>query len=296
MSRTNPYLPRFVEVIMWVMLIVVPVSADVQKKGCDRIISLAPSITELLVELGLESNIAGVTTYDRYPPSIREKTVVGGFLDVNTEAIIRNHPTLVFSLVEGEESLHRIKSFGIQVEAVDHRSIEGILNSIAAIARHCAVIERGEKLVARLKGDVADARSLLGGTEAPIKVLVVVGREVSAEGVRSVYVSGKDGFYNDLLILAGARNAYDGPTLSVPTLSSEGLKSLKPDVIIEMVGNDSLAPSDAAIIESWKQLSSIPAVTQGRVFIMRNDYVTIPGPRYPLLLRDIIRVLMDVRG
>lgn len=269
--------------------------ARADARACDRIVSLAPSITEILVELGLEPNIVGVTTYDRYPPSIQQKPAIGGFLDVNTEAVIRTHPTVLFALVEGEESLRRIHSYGIRVELVDHRSVKGIFDSISAIARACNIVERGKKLAERLKADVATTTATVGVRDNPLKVLIVVGREVSAEGVSSVYVSGRDGFYNDLLVLAGARNAYDGPTLSVPTLSSEGLKSLTPDVILEMVGNDTLSPSDPEIRESWRHLKSIPAVAQAGIFIMRNDYVTIPGPRYPLLLNDIVRVLSGIR-
>jgi iron complex transport system substrate-binding protein len=248
-----------------------------------------------LVELGLEPSLVGITKFDRYPPSIKQKPVVGGFLDVNTEAVIRNNPSILFSLVEGDESLRRIRSYGIRVELVDHRSLSGILDSITAIAKICGIVERGKKLVSRLNSDVARATAGVVPRKVPLNVLIVVGREVSADGVSSVYVSGRDGFYNDLLVVAGASNAYDGPTLSVPTLSSEGLKSLQPDVIIEMVGSDIQVPADDDIRESWKHLKLIPAVAQKAIFIMRNDYVTIPGPRYPLLLQDIIRVLSEVR-
>lgn len=293
MSRIASELIAVVRMIVGVLLVLYPLAIRAQINRCERIISLAPSITELLVELGLESNIVGVTTYDHYPPSISEKPKIGGFLDVNTEAVIRNNPTMVFALVEGDESLRRVRSFGIKVELVDHRSVKGILESVATISRQCGIVDRGEKLVAYLKEIVATATAGIKAG-APVKVLVVVGREVGAEGVSSVYVSGRDGFYNDLLLLAGARNAYDGPTLAVPALSSEGLKSLRPDLIIEIIGNDSSAPTDAAILESWKHLSAIPAVARGRIFIMRNEYVTIPGPRYPLVLGDFIRVISGV--
>jgi iron complex transport system substrate-binding protein len=246
--------------------------------------------------LGLESQIVGVTNYDRYPPSIIGKPVVGGFLDVNTEAIVRGHPTIVFALVEGDESLRRVRSLGVQVELLDHRSVKGILNSVTVAAERCGVVERGQTLLKQLNAQVAEATSLKRLRASPLKVLVVVGREVAAEGLSSVYVSGRDGFYNELLLLAGGTNAYDGPTLSVPTLSTEGVKSLHPDLILEMVGDDVLAPSDDVILESWRQLGSIPAVAQGKVIIMRNDYVTIPGPRYPLLLRDMVRVFLRVRS
>ncbi len=295
--RSSDFLSSsIVGLIVGTMVLLCPGSVRAQVKECERIISLAPSITELLVELGLESKIVGVTNYDRYPPSIIGKPIVGGFLDINTEAVIRRHPTNVFALVEGEESLRRVKSFGVAVDLVDHRSVQGILNSVAAIAKRCGIVEQGVNLAAQLNESVAKATSSDHLKGLSLKVLVVVGREVAAEGVSSVYVSGRDGFYHDLLLLAGVTNAYDGPTLSVPVLSTEGLKSLQPDLILEMVGNDTLAPSDDVILESWKHLGSIPAVAQGRIFIMRKDYATIPGPRFPSLLRDIISVFSNVRG
>jgi len=285
---------NFRSVVVCAIISTLPIVA--QSAPCDRIVSLAPSITEILVELGLEGNIVGVTSYDNYPPSIADKSRVGGFLDTNTEAIIRTKPTILFSLAEGAESLRRVKSFGLQVDFVEHRTIKGILDSIGSISRKCAIAERGVKLVNRLEEQIVQITKSLPWEKSSLRVLVVVGRDVQAKGVGSVYISGHDGFYHELLELAGGRNAYDGPTLSVPTLSSEGLSALKPDVIFEMVGNDPQAPSNEFIIKSWRHLSSIPAVKKSNIKILRNDYVTIPGPRFLLLLEDMVRAFKNVKA
>ena len=97
---------------------------------------------------------------------------------------------------------------------------------------------------------------------------------------------------NELLDIAGGKNAYTGQTVSVPSLSLEGVMRLNPDVIVQVwPGSENAAIDQTRIRESWKEMPGINAVRDGRLYVVTGDYVVIPGPRFITLLRDFVRIL-----
>ena len=95
-----------------------------------RIVSLAPSVTEVLFEAGLGARVVGVTSYCRYPADALRIAKVGGYLTPSYEALVALHPDLVVVLPEHEDVEPRITRLGLTALRVDHRSLSGIVDSI----------------------------------------------------------------------------------------------------------------------------------------------------------------------
>ena len=128
-----------------------------------------------------------------------------------------------------------------------------------------------------------------------VKTMVVVGREGEGSRVTSIYISGDDGYYNDLLRLGGGENVYAKQTSAFGSLSDEGMMKLNPDAIIEVSPPlDSGRATREEIVQSWKRLKRISAVKSGRILILDEDYTSIPGPRFTHLLRRIAEFLHPV--
>ena len=111
-------------------------------------------------------------------------------------------------------------------------------------------------------------------------MLVVVGRETGTGAVRSVWAAGPATFYNDVLALAGGRNACDDSSTPYPELSREGLIHLEPDVILDVqpeLARQGLDP-DLARAE-WRHMAELAAVRRGRVHVLTDSFLEIPGPR-----------------
>ncbi len=263
-----------------------------------RIISLAPSITEVLYKLGLEDRVVGVTRYCDYPPEALEKPRVGGYFDVNFEAVLGQEPDLVILLEEHRDARDRLSELGIDTLAIDHSRVEGILQSITIIGERCGAKEEGEILRRSLENRVLEiqkriftqspGRSVVGSR---LRVLVAVGRSLQAGAVGEIYVSGRDGFYDDLISLAGGANAYGNETLKFPAISDEGLVRVDPDLIIEMVPDLAGEADRESMLELWRRKSEVRAVREGRVYILGEDYTVVPGPRFIRLLEDMVRIL-----
>lgn len=267
--------------------VVTPCSADVVR--CARIISLSPSITEVIYELGLGENLVGVTRYCRYPPEAQSVEKVGGFYDMSLENMLSLKPTQVFGLRENAEIRGSLQKFGVPAQEVDHTTIEGIKRSISIIGDVCGVESRAREKLAILE-QRENALRARRAVAPSYRTLVVVGRMHEGDSLSGIYVSGKDGFYTGVIELLGMRNVNTDPTVAVPMLSAEGFMALSPEAIVEVVNVDDPALKGAPTAV-WNRFPQVPAVKNSRIFTLSDDYASIPGPRYIVLAEKLAELL-----
>ncbi len=256
-----------------------------------RIVSIAPSITETLFELGLGDRVVGVTQYCLYPPAARDIPKIGGYVDPNYEAIVSLTPDLVLLLATHTEAAKSLTNLGLRCATVDQQSLDTILEGILIIGRECGVPDRAAALEISMRDHMDSVRKATAGRKKPT-VLVVVGRDYSAPAFDQVYISGKAGFHGQLVELAGGQNAYQKPGITYPSISAEGMLHMNPDIILEMVPDiKGTGRTKDSIAASWDSLPGIPAVKNKRVYVFTGHYVTIPGPRVVSFLYEIAHVL-----
>lgn len=276
-------------ILSTVLVILCAASSRVHAEPCARIVSLAPSVTEVLFELGLGSKIVGVTRYCRYPPEAQAIGKVGGFYDMSLENLLALKPTYVFGLRENAEIRQSASRFGVPSQEVDHTTVEGIKKSFVTIAETCGMKQRATEKLAQLEQRERAVRAQMQGFPSR-KTLVIVGRMHEGNSLSGVYVSGKDGFYSGVLEILGLKNVNADMTVAIPMLSPEGLLALSPEVIMEIVNTDD-PESPAGEASPWKRYSTLPAVRSDRIFVFREDYASIPGPRYIMLVEEFARRL-----
>jgi iron complex transport system substrate-binding protein len=259
-----------------------PASAPRETAVPKRLVSLAPSTTEILCALGLAERLVGVCDYCEHPAEARTKERVGGYYTPNFEVLARLKPDLVLLLPEHGPVKEKIHALGVATMDVDHRDVRGILASFVEIARACGVPERGEALRADAEARLAAVREKAKGRRRP-RVLISVGRAMNEGGALRVTTCGKGGFYSELLEMAGGENAYDGP-VAYPALSPEGALALKPELILEIMPDlKEKGITEEAILKDWR---SIPGLGSTPVKVVARDYSIIPGPRFVKLLED----------
>jgi iron complex transport system substrate-binding protein len=257
-------------------LMAAPCSAEDER--CARIISLSPSITEVIYELGLGSRLVGVTRYCRYPAEAQSVAKVGGFYDMSIENILQLKPTQVFGLRENAEIRESLRKFGVPTCEVDHTTVEGIKRSIATVGAVCGVESQARSKLSTIEERERALRARRASAPS-YKTLVVVGRMHEGESLSGIYISGRDGFYTGVIELLGMKNVNTDPTVAVPMLSAEGLMALAPEAIVEIVNVDDLAFTGAPSAV-WSRFPKVPAVKNSRIFTLSDDFASIPGPRY----------------
>ena len=263
-----------------------------QSESYRRIVSLAPSITEILFGLGLGERIVGVTRYCKYPQEAREKQSVGGLLDPNFELIYRLNPDLVI-FHEGAMNHEQIfQSMTLNTLNVESTSIGGILKSIDTLGDLFKKEHEADAIKKKIQDQIDLIRSKTKGRARP-RVLVTYWRPLGDRKITEVYIAGNNTFFNDLVRITGGINAYKGPqTIISPILSAEGILQLNPDVIIEI--NGSLRETGFSVnevLKDWGNLSELRAYRNNKIFVLHESYIGIPGPRIARTMRDLAKCL-----
>jgi iron complex transport system substrate-binding protein len=241
-----------------------------------RIVSMAPSLTETLLALDLGDRVVGTT---RYCPEVEGALRVGGYFDPSFEAIVALEPDLVLLMQSHDELRRRFEHLGLATFQVDQHDVAGVLGSVTAIADRCGVPAKGRAVAGALRTSLDRVASAVSGRTRP-RVLVVVGRSPGGGRIGALWAAAPDTFYDDVVELAGGVNVIEATGIRYPELSREGLLALDPDVIFDVVadgGARGIDPASAA--GDWRELDELRAVRDGRVVVLADDFVVIPGPR-----------------
>lgn len=271
-------------------------AAEPESIGCgDRIVALSPSLAEVVDQLGLTEKLVAVSRYTKYPPAAARLANAGGLLDPNLEGILALKPSLVLGLNETGDLVTKLKAFGVTTAIYDHRRIKGILDSIRDLGSRCAVSERAEAVLKTLslRTDRVSAKTF---GKKKVTALVLIGTKEDAQKLNNLYVSGRDGFYTDLLTLAGAENVFVGLTGAFSSVSREALIKADPDYIVQVVsGEDASAFERRAIRAAWDDLPYLKAVKANQVLLLADYVDSIPGPRYPDVLDKVFTFIQEGR-
>ncbi len=255
-----------------------------------RIVSLAPSITETLYALGLMDRVVGVTRFCDYPPEALTKTRIGGYYDPNYEAIVMLEPDLIIMLAEHEGPREHLAELGYNIVVVNHKSISGILKSIEAVGKACGATDKARSITDDIKARMERIRQKTAGLPSP-RVMVSIGRNLGSGTLKDVYISGREGFYDEMIEIIGGVNAYDG-SVAFPVVSSEGIITMNPEVIIDMVPDiEENGWNPEMIHKEWSALPQVDAVKNHRVYVFGEDYVAVPGPRFISIMEKMARVM-----
>jgi iron complex transport system substrate-binding protein len=267
---------------------------EIQRKVdiCNKIVSLAPSTTEILFALGLGDKVIGVSEFCNWPPQAKEKQKMGGLMNPNYEAIVAAKPDLVIVFQEMLMPENKFAALGIETLAVKHDTIRDIIDSIRRIGRYCGVSDRAEEIANELRSKITAIRNKCKGQTQP-RVLISVGHDISQNSDKlpeKIYIAGNDGLYSAMVTLAGGQNAYTG-TVHFPAVSSESVISMNPEIIIDIVPAEKNPTDPEVITKQWKNFGQIDAVKNNRIYVFNDDFMTIPGPRIILTLEKIAHAI-----
>jgi iron complex transport system substrate-binding protein len=245
---------------------------EVSLKGePQRIVSLAPSITEILYFLSLGDRVVGVTKFSYYPPEAKLKPKVGSYIDLNVEKIISLAPDLVIGTADGNQPgiVDLLEQAGIPIFIVNPRNIHQAIDTVAIVGRLCGIPKKANALSMQLSQRVDHIIDHTRSKRRPLVFLQI--------NIRPIMTINKDTFLNDLIQLAGGRNMAENEPITYPRISLEEVIRKKPEVII-ISSMERGGRFEAARLE-WLKWTSIPAVKDGRVYLIDSDLIDRPSPR-----------------
>ena len=284
----------------------VPLSND---RIPERIVSMVPSITEILFDIGVGEKIVGDSTFTIYPPETEKIEKIGGLYDTNWERIVSLKPDLIIGLVENESFVRRAKELRLRTFTVEHRRLDGVLESYEQLGALFGpeVLDRAIQKRDALKRKF-DAIAERTTTPQPKRVMLCLDRTRGAGRIQNLFIAGTNPFFEDVIKIAGGVNVGTETGVPIPTLSVEGVIQLKPEVIIELITGEGNVASGkltdeerqrliAVVQKDWQTLEhSVDAVKHRRIYLFFDDFTTIPGPRTPLLIEKIASVLAELHA
>ncbi|MDZ7333218.1 MAG: ABC transporter substrate-binding protein [candidate division KSB1 bacterium] len=257
----------------------------------ERIVSLSPNITETLFALGMGDKLVGVTRFCNYPPEAKSLPKVGGYLDLNYEAIIRLRPDLVLLTDDFQQSKVFFSQLGIKYISVNNKTVSDIRSSIAYLGKILGTNSRAEEILKEIDTKISTIQHRTEALYRP-NVMIVIERTMGTGAIEDVYIAGKNTFFDELIEMAGGKNAYQDGKITYPMVSAEGISHLNPAIIIDLIpqlkqtGLDSLK-----VVSDWSSLPDVEAVSKRQIYIISDDYAVIPGPRFYLFLELLARII-----
>ena len=252
-----------------------------------RIVSLAPSNTEILYALGLEDRIVGVTDYCNYPPETADKPKVGGYSTINIEKVLAADPDLVFAaLGNTEDVVNRLRSLGMTVVSLNPETINDVLHDIELVGAATGQEEQAAACVKELRARIqAVTEKTEGLTEKPSVAHVI--------WYDPIWVSGKGTFQDEVITMTGGVNAF-GSVEGWSIIGLEEFLTSDPEYILVSSGTG-MGEGGYDIVYDYfmnePRMQQLDAVRNGHVYVVDADIISRGSPRIVDALEEVAATL-----
>ncbi len=236
-----------------------------------KVISLAPNITEIIFAIKEEKRLIAATTHSDYPPRANKLYKIGSYTRFDIEKIISLKPDICIGIKEGnpKNSINRLAEFNIPVYAANPKDLNSVISSIIEIGALLNAEKTALLLAEQMRNKINKIKkAALKNKKKPTLFFQI--------DTNRFFSAGSDTFIHKLITTAGGKNAAE-KTKGYPKFNKEQILKLSPDIIViaSMKKNKSFKQAAA----KWKQFKSIPAVAANRIFFVNADIFNRPSPR-----------------
>ncbi|MDD3475303.1 MAG: helical backbone metal receptor [Sulfurimonas sp.] len=245
----------------------------------ERVISLTPSVTEIIYALKKGDSLVATSEFSLYPPEAKGLELIGGYSNPNLEKIISLSPTLVIGQDFNQATLEKLQRFGIKTLMVRLQTIEDIKSSIIKISHELNADSK--PLVHEIQSAIDSVQKSKEGH----KVMIVFG--LYEDLSRGIYIAGKDIYFDDIIKICGNTNAYNLNDTNQPSLSYENVIALNPDQIIILHSDASNSRVDKEkALSAWHSLPT-NASKNRHITVVDESYINIPSNRVALSIKRL---------
>ena len=247
-----------------------------------RVISLVPSVTEILFSLGAQDRLVGVTDFCDYPAEARKKPHVGGMLAPSLEGVVSLKPDLVVATNAGnrQETFDQLERLRIPVYVVNPVTVADVLDLIGRLGRLTDHAEAADRAVAALRERVRAVSARVEGRRRP-RVLYVLWPD-------PLIVPGRGSLVSELIGLAGGESVTADGGEGYPRYSLEAALARNPDLIVLASHGSERTPLSR---DKWQRLRQVPAIAAGRLYTIDGNLTHRYGPRIVDGLERLARLI-----
>ena len=252
-----------------------------------RIVSLAPNITEILFRLGLDEEIVGVSIHCNFPEKAKSKVRVGSYISLDFEKITSLRPDLIIATGAGNtrDMVDRLGKLGFHSYVLYPKNFDDILKSILYIGQVVNRDKEAKQITEEMRKRSQRVIELTKGLPRP-KVFIQIADA-------PIVTVGKGSFADDLIRLAGGENIAGKEKEVYPRFGMEEILKRSPEVIV--ISSMNPKGDYQKILQEWNRWKTIPAVKNGRIHLIDSDLIDRPSPRIIDGLEELARVLHPER-
>jgi iron complex transport system substrate-binding protein len=253
----------------------------------ERIVSLSPSITEIIYGLNKGNELVATSSYSLYPNAAKKLPIVGGYENPNIEKILSYKPTLVVGQTFNQNTLDKLKIFHIKTLTLNLKHLNSIQKSILILGTKLNAANKAKKLTENITNALTNAHKPLHSHS----VMIVYGLN---EDLRSgIYIAGNNIFFDDIITACGNTNAYTSNQTNQPVLNYENVIALDPDQIIIL--HSHATEPNVNVKKALQNWYAIPtnAAKNKKISIIDEDYLHIPSQRVALTIQRLCREMND---
>lgn len=251
-------------------------------KAPSRIISLAPSVTEMLFAIGAGTQVVGVTQFCDFPAEATQKAKVG-YANPNLESLVALEPDLIVAPQEflKPDLIGKLEQLKIPVFILADRTVEDVFAHIQTLGRMLDRSTEATALGMDLRQHIARVKARTQSA-APVRVLYVLNSE-------PLITVGPGSFIDQLIGLAGGVNVAAKSATAYPRLSMEVVLQENPDILIFPTGEaEGISESEQ---QAWRKWSTLAAVKRNNLRQIPADLLNRPGPRIGIALELLADLL-----
>jgi ABC-type Fe3+-hydroxamate transport system, periplasmic component len=245
----------------------------------ERIISLAPSVTEIMFALGLEDRLVGIDDNSNYPEGAKGIERIGGYIPDKERIMALNPDLIIASDMTSEEVVYSLEDKGLIVICLSPRNMDGIFENIMLIGSMAGKTELAGSIIEGLKERINAVTDITQGIYKPVVYLEYC----------PYWTFGPGSFGNDLISMAGGKNIASATETEYPNISNEYIVGHNPEIIIFTVGQHATPAIEEFIHRpGWE---TTDAAKYNKIYSIDDDLLARPGPRMVDALEELAHLI-----
>lgn len=246
----------------------------------DRIVTLTPSATSLMVALDADKRIVGRDEYSVEPKHLRNLPVVGDFVSPNIEAIAALNPDLVI-LDESQESTQKsLKTLEISSISLRMHTLSDVRTGLIEVGRSLKLEGKAQASLDKIDAKIAAIKKRVSARSSSPRVLIIIDRD--PDSLRGMIAAGPKTYIDELLKIVGAQNILADSPVQYPQIGAELIMRARPEIIIDL--------SRSTTLDAYQSIAEVPAVANKLVHLQNAPHLTTPSPNVGQALDTLFKL------
>ena len=258
--------------------------------GSERIVTLSPSINEIVFALEKGENVVANTNFCDYPLESKNVPKIGGYSSISLEKLLEAKPSIVIGQDYDEKLMDNLKALNIKVLSYKTNTIENIKNTITQLGILFKKEEKAKELTTKIDNSLDSLKSIVENK----KILIVISPKNTLSN--EIYITGNFIYFEDIIKASGNKNAYNSLNSAQPVANTEKIINMNPDIIVLLAPfYDGKTKELEEVKKLWAALP-INASKQNNIYAVDKEYAGIPSQRVKYFIDDFRKILEDVKN